>query len=257
MSLQLAKANAKVLPVRSRIATSVCPLACFRSTMTLKRHNDTSLASKRARTVAAAATPGPTESPYPASFNIRGMLCTDHEFTVPLDHDGTTLSRRLSDSPSGFYTVAIFPECLITPARPRSADPQGPSITIFARELLPSTGKPPSNVLFFLQGGPGFEVNDLSGPTPNLPHVMWRTPQLAHISLPHPPASCNRCSPRGTLQQAAGQKALCRISACCSSTNVARVSRRPCRLSSLPQRTTSATSRPTRLSATARRSARK
>src|SRR3954453_23019799 len=59
----------------------------------------------------------------PASFKTPGLLLTEHEFDVPLDH----------------------------------AEPDGERITVFAREVADPDGldRP---LLVFLQGGPGFEA---------------------------------------------------------------------------------------------------
>src|SRR5437588_3360617 len=59
----------------------------------------------------------------PASFAVPGLLLTEHEFSVPLDHD----------------------------------TPDGEQITVFAREVADPDGlqRP---FLVYLQGGPGFEA---------------------------------------------------------------------------------------------------
>jgi pimeloyl-ACP methyl ester carboxylesterase len=59
----------------------------------------------------------------PASFATRGLLLTEHEFSVPLDH----------------------------------ARPDGERITVFAREVADSDGRD-RPMLVFLQGGPGSEA---------------------------------------------------------------------------------------------------
>jgi pimeloyl-ACP methyl ester carboxylesterase len=59
----------------------------------------------------------------PASFATRGLLLTEHEFSVPLDH----------------------------------ARPDGPTITVFAREVADPDGRD-RPLLVFLQGGPGSEA---------------------------------------------------------------------------------------------------
>ena len=58
-----------------------------------------------------------------ASFATRGLLLTEHEFSVPLDH----------------------------------ARPDGERITVFAREVADSDGRD-RPMLVFLQGGPGSEA---------------------------------------------------------------------------------------------------
>ena len=59
----------------------------------------------------------------PITHRIPGLVLTDHEFTVPLDH----------------------------------AQPDGEMITVFAREVVaPAKEKETLPWLLFLQGGPGF-----------------------------------------------------------------------------------------------------
>ena len=59
----------------------------------------------------------------PASFATRGLVLTEHEFAVPLDH----------------------------------ARPDGDTITVFAREVADPDGRD-RPLLVFLQGGPGSEA---------------------------------------------------------------------------------------------------
>src|SRR3954469_24982567 len=58
-----------------------------------------------------------------SSYAARGLVLTEHEFTVPLDH----------------------------------ARPDGERITVFAREVAEPDGRD-KPFLVFLQGGPGFEA---------------------------------------------------------------------------------------------------
>ena len=59
----------------------------------------------------------------PASYATRGLVLTEHEFAVPLDH----------------------------------ARPDGETITVFAREVADPDGRD-RPLLVFLQGGPGSEA---------------------------------------------------------------------------------------------------
>jgi pimeloyl-ACP methyl ester carboxylesterase len=67
----------------------------------------------------------------PDTFHIPGLVLTDHELEVPLDHD----------------------------------DPSGETITVFAREVAEPEGRE-KPFLVFLQGGPGFEAPRPTG----IPH---------------------------------------------------------------------------------------
>ena len=67
----------------------------------------------------------------PATFATPGLVLTEHEFSVPLDH----------------------------------AAPDGERITVFAREVADPDGRD-RPFLVFLQGGPGFESPRPTGNPP-------------------------------------------------------------------------------------------
>ena len=98
----------------------------------------------------------------PASFATRGLVLTEHEFAVPLDH----------------------------------ARPDGESITVFAREVADPDGRD-RPLLVFLQGGPGSEA---PRPTRHPSSPGWLDRALADFRvLMLDQRGTGRSTPIGTL----------------------------------------------------------
>src|SRR4051794_27427800 len=105
-----------------------------------------------------------------SSYAARGLVLTEHEFSVPLDH----------------------------------ALPQGERITVFAREVADPDGRD-RPLLVFLQGGPGSEA---PRPTRHPSSPGWLDRALTEFRvLMLDQRGTGRSSPIGTLPGRAGEQA--------------------------------------------------